>query len=129
MCLFLLLDATITPPCSWLDLLYISCLLSKDVISPPAALKMASGAAKSQSLGELLPGKLKQYIHHFHLSRLMNLHQYSLITFLKLILSIRLARLYYYDFYYSIPSMRSFSFKVVAFVLNPSLLSHQTFFH
>ena len=32
----------------------------KVVISPPAAFRIDSGAAKSQSFGELFPGKLKQ---------------------------------------------------------------------
>ena len=55
----LLFDATIIPPCSKFFFHKTSSSLSKFVIAPPAAFKIASGAAKSQSFGELLPGKLK----------------------------------------------------------------------
>ena len=58
--IFALLVATIIPPCSKFDLPKISSSLSKLVTAPPAAFKIAEGAAKSQSFGELLPGKLKE---------------------------------------------------------------------
>ena len=56
----LLFDAIIIPPVqNQICFHKISSLLSIFVIAPPAAFKIASGEAKSQSFGELLPGKLK----------------------------------------------------------------------
>jgi len=55
-----LFEAIIIPGCSKFLLLYLSSSLSRVVIAPPAALKIASGEAKSQSFGELCPGRLKE---------------------------------------------------------------------